>query len=63
MAFLDCSTYQLIGIKTITCIDCGVDVEVDALDNQTSRCKKCYEIYRKKYKAIKEKERRNRLKQ
>ena len=57
-----CSTYQPIGIKIIKCIDCGKDIEVDALDNQTNRCEKCYEIYRKKYKAIKEKERRDRLK-
>lgn len=40
--------YQPIGTKTITCIDCGVEVEVDALDNQTSRCEGCYEIYRQK---------------
>lgn len=57
--------YQKQGVKTITCIepDCGKEVEVDALDNQTTRCEGCYEIYRKKYKAIKEKERRDRLKQ
>ena len=30
--------YQPIGTKTIQCIDCGKDVEVDALDNQTNRC-------------------------
>ena len=57
-----CGNYQPIETKTIICIDCGKEVEVDALDNQTNRCEKCYEIYRKKYKAIKEKERRDRLK-
>ena len=35
-----CSTYQPIGTKTITCIDCGMDVEVDAKDNETCRCEK-----------------------
>ena len=39
--------YQPIGTKTIVCIDCGKDVEVDALDNQTNRCEECYEVYRR----------------
>lgn len=55
--------YQPIGTKIIKCIDCGKEVKVDAKDNETNRCKECYEIYRKIYKAIKEKERRIRLKQ
>jgi DNA-directed RNA polymerase subunit RPC12/RpoP len=40
--------YQKIESKTITCIDCGKEVKVDALDNQTNRCNECYNKYRKK---------------
>lgn len=47
--------------KAIQCVDCGEWFEVDVYDSATCRCKECYEDYRKKYKAQKEKERRNRL--
>jgi hypothetical protein len=47
--------------KTIQCVDCGEWFEIDIFDSATCRCKECYEDYRKKYKAQKEKERRNRL--
>lgn len=57
-----CNSYRPMENKTINCIDCGKEVVVDTLDNQTTRCDECYEVYRKKYKAIKEKERRERLK-
>lgn len=57
-----CSKYKPIETKFIICIDCGCEVKVDALDNQTNRCEECYDKYRKKYKAKKEKNRRNRLK-
>ena len=33
--------------KTITCIDCGEEVEVNAKDNNTERCDECYETYRR----------------
>lgn len=36
-----CGTYQPIGTKTIICIDCGEEVEVDAKDNKTERCENC----------------------
>ena len=39
--------YQPIGTKTITCIDCGEEVVVDAKDNKTERCNECYEIHRR----------------
>ncbi len=45
----DCSGYQPIGTKTIKCIDCGEDVEVDAKDNKTERCDVCYKKYRTEY--------------
>lgn len=57
-----CGSYQPQGTKIIKCVDCGKEVEVDSKDNSTDRCEECYRIYRKKYKAIKEKERRKRLK-
>ena len=34
----DCRTYRPAGTKTITCIDCGCAVEVDAKDTKTCRC-------------------------
>jgi DNA-directed RNA polymerase subunit RPC12/RpoP len=42
---IDINTYQPIGTKTIQCIDCGKDVEVDAKDNETCRCEECRRIY------------------
>ena len=42
------SRYERIINKTINCIDCGKEVVVDALDNQTNRCEGCYEAYRRK---------------
>lgn len=42
-----CGTYQPISTKTIQCIDCGKDVEVDSKDNKTERCEECYKIYRR----------------
>ena len=42
-----CGTYQPIGTKTIQCIDCGKEVEVDSKDNKTERCEECYKIYRR----------------
>ena len=36
-----CSKYQPIETKTIQCIDCGSNVEVDSKDNQTVRCDEC----------------------
>ena len=48
--------------KLIQCIDCGEWFEIDIKDNETNRCPNCYLIYRKQYKAEKERERRQRLK-
>ncbi len=53
--------YSPIGTKTIKCIDCGEEFEVDAKNNNSCRCNKCYKIYRRDYKTKKEKERRSRL--
>lgn len=45
----DCAGYTLQKFKTITCIDCGCEFEVSSLNNQTNRCKSCYETYRQMY--------------
>ena len=42
----------------ITCIDCGDVVYIANKNNNQKRCPECQAIYRKKYKAQKEKERR-----
>ena len=47
--------------KIIQCIDCGEWFESSIFDSAKDRCDECYEVYRKKYKALKEKERRERL--
>lgn len=48
--------------KRIQCIDCGEWIEVDVKDTNRERCGDCYRIYRRKYKAEMERERRNKLK-
>lgn len=47
--------------KIVQCIDCGEWFEINIKDNETCRCNECYAEYRKRYKAEKERERRNRL--
>jgi len=42
-----CSTYQPIGTKTITCIDCGEEKQIPSTSRQNKRCLECYEVYRK----------------
>ena len=54
----ECGTYQPIGTKTITCIDCGEEVEVDAWDMTKVRCDECYEVYRKNRKLETQRKRR-----
>ena len=53
-----CGQYQPIETKTVICVDCGKEFSVDAKDNQTIRCNDCYKNYRRKYKAIAERNRR-----
>ncbi len=43
-----CSTYSSIGTKTIKCIDCGKDVEINGKDNETCRCNDCLKIHKRK---------------
>lgn len=50
-----------LNTKEIQCVDCGKWFNVDIKDNETCRCGECYKEYRREYKRIKEKERRNRL--
>ena len=37
------------GTKTIQCIDCGIEVEVNNKTNKKCRCDNCQRIYRKMY--------------
>ena len=53
-----CGQYQPIETKAVICVDCGEEFSVDAKDNQTIRCNDCYKNYRRKYKAIAERNRR-----
>lgn len=53
-----CGQYQPIETKTVVCVDCGKEFIIDAKDNQTIRCNDCYKNYRRKYKAIAERNRR-----
>ena len=48
-------------IRVKLCVDCGKPIYVSLLNTETSRCEECYSQYRRKYKAQKEKERRERL--
>jgi hypothetical protein len=45
-----CGNYQPIETKTIICIDCGKDIEVDTCDMKTCRCKECQDIRNKETK-------------
>jgi hypothetical protein len=45
-----CSTYQPLNNKSIKCIVCNFEVDVDAWDMKTCRCKKCQHIENKRIK-------------
>ena len=44
---IDINTYQPISTKTIQCIDCGKEVDVDALSRKI-RCEECYKLERQR---------------
>lgn len=44
----ECATYQPVGDKIITCVDCGKEFSVSALSTETVRCGECNGIYQKK---------------
>lgn len=54
--------YQPISTKTIQCIDCGKEIEVDSKDNKTERCEECYKIYRTEYYRINKQKQREKSK-
>lgn len=58
----ECAAYNPQETKQVRCIDCGKLITIHSMNNETCRCDDCYSMYRKKYKAKKEKERRDRLK-
>ena len=41
-----CSVYQPISKKTIRCIDCGKEFEVDGIVKNKKRCDSCYKDHR-----------------
>ena len=51
-----CSTYQPISTKTINCIDCGEEVEIDGIVKNKKRCDNCQKKYIRKLKTDKQKE-------
>jgi hypothetical protein len=40
-------SYEPVGNKTIVCVDCGKDFEVNSKNTKTTRCEECYKIYRR----------------
>ena len=54
-----CGNYQPIETKTIICIDCGKDIEVDARNMTKVRCDECQHEYRKNYQKNLMRKRRN----
>lgn len=42
----ECSGYIPKEIKTVVCVDCGKEFEVDSKNNKTCRCNECYTTYR-----------------
>jgi predicted Zn-ribbon and HTH transcriptional regulator len=41
--------YTKLDVKTIKCIDCGEEFEVDGVVKKQERCQSCYKIYRNNY--------------
>ncbi|MFA6832778.1 MAG: hypothetical protein WCR36_11030, partial [Bacteroidaceae bacterium] len=46
-----CAGYLKMQTKTMICIDCGKEFEVDSMANKKTRCDECQSINRKKYMA------------
>ena len=42
----DCAAYSPIKTKTVVCVDCGREFNVDAKNNRSCRCAACYTRYR-----------------
>lgn len=47
----DCAGYIPQRTKTVVCVDCDKEFEVDASNKRTNRCEACYSEYRRKYYA------------
>lgn len=58
----NCSSQEPQETRSVICVDCGKRFTVGLFNSQSCRCHECYDIYRKKYKAQKELERRERVK-
>ena len=58
----ECAKYELIGEKTVVCVDCGVEFKIDAKNTESCRCDTCNEIYQRARNARKNKAYRERKK-
>lgn len=58
----ECSSPERNLAKKIQCCDCKQPFEVAAKNNRAKRCDTCQSIYRKEYKATKERERNQKIK-
>ena len=56
----NCIAYIPKQYKSVLCIDCGKEFDINPKNNQTSRCDDCYAAYRRKY--YKENKRKQRTK-
>lgn len=58
----ECAKYKPVGDKVITCVDCGKEFSVNALNTESCRCEDCNIIYQRKRNAEKNKAYRERMK-
>ena len=54
-----CGTYQPMETKTIKCIDCGKEVEVDGIVKNKKRCDECQKKYDKERNRLRVQKHRN----
>lgn len=53
-----CVGYNPMETKTVICVDCGCEFEVDARNNRSERCDECYIQHRKEQKLANQRNRR-----
>lgn len=54
----DCAGYIPQETKTVVCVDCGKEFEVNSKNNMSCRCDECYTAYRRNYYKEKKREQR-----
>lgn len=58
---MNCAAPIPLLTKTVTCLDCGTEFEIDSKNNRTNRCPHCYMKYRQKQKNREQQHRRKAL--